>query len=87
MPESDTRTVSGNGSGKQPSLCPLEDVAEPDPDEELTEETPIAVIDPIILATPAGSSIMAGQWLTKTLTLSPSPLLVCCFTPTLHSTF
>ena len=50
MPESDTHTVSGNGSGKQPSLSPLEDIAEPDPDEELAEETPIAVIDPVVLA-------------------------------------
>ena len=75
--ESDTYTVSDNQLDKQPSPNPLEDVAdlEPDPDEKLgPAETPIAVIEPVILATPAGSSIVAGQQLIKTRTPSPSLL-------------
>ena len=75
--ESDTHIVSDNQLDKQPSPDPLEDFAdsEPDPDEELEPvETPVAVIEPVVLATPAGSSIVAGQQLIKTRTPSPSPL-------------
>ena len=74
--ESDTRTVSDNEPDEQSSPDPLEDVTdpEPDPDEELVEETPIVVTDPVVLASSAGSSIVAGQQLIKTRTPSPSPL-------------
>ena len=71
--ESDTRTVSDNEPDEQPPPDPPEDVAEPIPDEELVEETPVAVVNPVVPAAPAGSSVMACQQLIKTPAPSPSP--------------
>ena len=63
--ESNTHIVSGYKPDKQHPPNPPENITKPDSDEKLMKAAPVSVIDPVIPAAPAGSSIMTGQYFIK----------------------